>query len=86
MTLYAQVVVNLDAPLESAFHYHLPPDLEEVVRPGHLVEVEFGTRAVQGVVVALDDQTPVPDTKPIIALDSAGPRSWSRYSWNWPAG
>ena len=65
---YAQVVINLDAPLESSFHYHLPPDLIDVVQPGHLVQVEFGKRMVQGIVAALDDQSPVAETKPIIAL------------------
>jgi primosomal protein N' (replication factor Y) len=68
MTRYAQVVINLGAPLESSFHYHLPADLEETIEPGHLVEVEFGSRLAQGVVIALDDRSPVPETKPIIAL------------------
>lgn len=68
MTRYAQVIINLDAPLESSFHYHIPADLEETVQPGHLVEVEFGRRLAQGIVIALDDQSPVPETKPIIGL------------------
>ncbi len=68
MTRYAQVAINLDAPLGSTFHYHLPADLADTVRPGHLVEVEFGSRLAQGLVVALDDRSPVPETKPIIAL------------------
>ncbi len=68
MTRYAQVIINLDAPLESSFHYHLPADLEETVQPGHLVEVEFGRRLAQGIVIALDDQSPVSETKPIIGL------------------
>lgn len=65
---YVQVVVNLDAPLESSFHYHLPADLADVIQPGHLVEVEFGSRAAQGIVIQMDDQSPVPETKPVIAL------------------
>jgi primosomal protein N' (replication factor Y) len=65
---YAEVAVNIDAPLDSTFHYHIPPDLEGMVEPGHLVEIEFGTRVAQGIVVALDDQAPVPETKPIITL------------------
>jgi primosomal protein N' (replication factor Y) len=68
MTRYAQVIINLDAPLESSFHYHLPADLEETVQAGHLVEVEFGRRLAQGIVAALDDESPVPETKPIIGL------------------
>ena len=68
MARYAQVVINLDAPLESSFHYHLPADLAGTIEAGHLVEVEFGSRLVQGIVVGLDERSPVPDTKPIIAL------------------
>ncbi len=68
MARYAKVVINLDAPLESSFHYHLPADLEETIEAGHLVEIEFGSRLAQGIVIALDDQSPVPETKPIIAL------------------
>jgi primosomal protein N' (replication factor Y) len=65
---FAEVAVNIDAPLDSTFHYHIPPDLEGLVSPGHMVEIEFGTRVVQGIVVALDEQAPVPETKPIISL------------------
>jgi len=68
MPLYARIVINLDAPLESCFHYHLPADLTDVVRPGHMIEVEFGRRMVQGLVVALDAEPEVPETKPVIAL------------------
>ena len=68
MRLYAQIVINLDAPLESSFHYHLPADLQGTVEPGHLVEVEFGPRLAQGIVIGLDTESPVPETKPVIAL------------------
>ena len=68
MRRYAQIVINLDAPLESSFHYHLPADLQGTVEPGHLVEVEFGPRLAQGIVIGLDTQSPVPETKPVIAL------------------
>jgi 3'DNA-binding domain (3'BD) len=33
------------------FHYHLPPELENQVQPGHLVWVPFGRQEVQGVVL-----------------------------------
>ena len=65
---FARVIINLDAPLEGSFHYHLPPDMEGLVHPGHLVEVEFGHRMVQGIVMGLDERAPVPETKPIMAL------------------
>lgn len=49
------------------FHYHLPPELEDVVMPGHLVWVPFGAREVQGFVLRMDEAAPVP-TKPIKRL------------------
>lgn len=49
------------------FHYHLPPELEARVIPGHLVWCPFGNRQVQGVVLALADRAPVP-TKPVSRL------------------
>ena len=50
---------NSDAGYQS-FHYHLPPELETVVRPGHLVWVPFGAREVQGFVLAAAASSPVP--------------------------
>lgn len=66
--MYAELVINVEAPLESSFHYHVPRDLQAELEVGHLVEVEFGRRLAQGVVVGLDGESPVPETKPIIAI------------------
>jgi primosomal protein N' (replication factor Y) len=55
-----------------AFHYHLPPGLDSVVQPGHLVWVSFGAREVQGFVLALSDHSPVP-TKPVLRLARPDP-------------
>lgn len=65
---YAELVINIEAPLENSFHYHVPSDLHGVIVPGHLVEVEFGRRLAQGIVIALHDSAPVAETKPVIAL------------------
>jgi primosomal protein N' (replication factor Y) len=43
-----------------SFHYHLPPELEDVVLPGHLIWVPFGPREVQGFVLGYADSSPVP--------------------------
>src|SRR5262245_44594146 len=43
-----------------SFHYHLPPELEEIVLPGHLVWVPFGAREVQGFVLGYAEISPVP--------------------------
>lgn len=65
---FAELVINIEAPLENTFHYHVPRDLCGVLRSGHLVEVEFGRRLAQGIVLGLDDVAPVTDTKPVISL------------------
>ena len=65
---FAQLVINVEAPLEGTFHYHVARDLRPSLQIGHLVEVEFGKRLAQGIIIAFDDNAPVEDTKPIIAL------------------
>lgn len=49
------------------FHYHLPPELEGEVEPGHLVWVPFGPQKLQGVVLRAADFSPVP-TKAVLRL------------------
>src|SRR5690554_7130283 len=66
--MYAELVINIEAPLESTFHYHVPSDLRPKLSIGHLVEVEFGRRTAQGIIVGFDNEAPVADTKPIIAI------------------
>src|SRR4030042_2909048 len=67
MAKYMEVAVNVPQ-VSGTFHYHLPPELEAVVRPGHLVEVPFGRQQVQGVVFRFVDVPEVPETKAVIAL------------------
>ncbi len=50
------------------FDYHLPAELEDVIQPGHLVEVPFGSRSVQGVVFRMVEQPSVTETRPVRAL------------------
>ncbi len=66
--MFAKLVINIEAALEGTFHYHVPSDLRPSLRIGHLVEVEFGRRLAQGIIIAFDDNAPVEATKPIIAL------------------
>ncbi|MFZ1770925.1 MAG: primosomal protein N', partial [Caldilinea sp.] len=49
------------------YHYHLPPELENVVAPGHLVWAPFGAQEVQAIVLRLAPTTPV-QTKAILRL------------------
>jgi primosomal protein N' (replication factor Y) len=73
---FAEVVVNIEAALADAYHYHIPADLRPELRVGHLVEVEFGRRLAQGIIVAFADSAPVEETKPIIGLIDPDPVLW----------
>lgn len=66
--MYAELIINIEAALSGTFHYHVPRDMRERLAVGHLVEVEFGRRLAQGIIIAFSDEAPVPDTKPVIAL------------------
>jgi primosomal protein N' len=63
--MYANVAV--DAPVDKTFDYHIPAELEGQLVPGHLVQVAFGTAMQHAIVLALHDDTPVHNTKPILA-------------------
>ncbi|MGB3702288.1 MAG: DEAD/DEAH box helicase, partial [Anaerolineales bacterium] len=67
MPTYLEIVVNVPQ-VEGVFHYHLPPELEGQVGPGHLVEVPFGRNRVQGVVLKQVDQPSVAETRAVSAL------------------
>ena len=67
MPTYLEIVVNVPH-VEGVFHYHLPPELEGQVLPGHLVEVPFGRQQVQGVVIKQVAQPSVTETKAVKGL------------------
>jgi primosomal protein N' (replication factor Y) len=67
MTIYVEIAVNVPH-VSGVFHYHLPPNLEGRVAPGHLVIVPFGRQTVQGVVMRLVDDPVVPETRAILDL------------------
>jgi len=73
---FAEVVVNVEAALSDSYHYHIPADLRPDLRVGHLVEVEFGRRLAQAIVVAFADSAPVEETKPVISLIDPEPVVW----------
>jgi primosomal protein N' (replication factor Y) (superfamily II helicase) len=83
--MYAEIVINIEAPLSGTFHYHVPSDLERVLQVGHLVEVEFGRRLAQGIIIAFSQTSPIPETKPIIAKVEAEPvvTQWQIDLSNW---
>ena len=61
-------MVNVEAQLKGTFHYFVPADLRSILSIGHLVEIEFGRHLAQGIIVALDVESPVENTKPLISL------------------
>ncbi len=65
--MFAEVAVNLPA-VRNTFHYHVPPELEGKLQPGHLLTVPFGPRRVQAVLLRLLTETDIPETRPIEAL------------------
>ncbi len=74
--MFAELVINIEAGLTGTFHYDVPSDLRPTLRVGHLVEVEFGRRLAQGIVIDLTETSPVAETKPVIALVDETPVVW----------
>jgi primosomal protein N' (replication factor Y) len=74
--MFAELIINIEAALQGTFHYEVPSDLRPILTTGHLCEVEFGRRLAQGIVIGFDDNTPVEETKPIIALVDEEPVVW----------
>ena len=83
--MFAELVINVEVPLEGTFHYDVPRDLAAQLQVGQLVEVEFGRRLAQGIVVAFAKEAPVEETKPIIALIDEEPvvRPWQIQVAQW---
>jgi primosomal protein N' (replication factor Y) len=67
MPTYLEIAVNVPQ-VSGVFHYHLPPELEGKIQPGHLVAVPFGKQHVQGVVLRQVDAPAVAETRSVLAL------------------
>ncbi|MEX1248645.1 MAG: primosomal protein N' [Anaerolineales bacterium] len=67
MPRFVQIAVNVPR-VSGVFHYHCPAELEDRLRPGHLVLVPFGPRTVQGVVLGDVAEPDVPETKAVSLL------------------
>ena len=60
------VRVAIDTPVDSTFDYHVPPELEGRLQPGHLVEVAFGPAHQHAIVLEVLAESSVSKTKPIL--------------------
>lgn len=67
MTKYVETAVNVPQ-VSGVFHYHLPPELEGRITPGHLVVVPFGAQTVQGVVLRYINEPEVDYTKAVESI------------------
>jgi primosomal protein N' (replication factor Y) len=67
MPTFVEVAVNVPQ-VSGEYHYHLPDELENQIRVGHLVSVPFGRRTVQGVITGFVQQPEVQSTKAVSGL------------------
>ena len=67
MTRYVEVAIN-HPQISGAYDYHLPPEFEDVLLPGSLVIVPFGSQRVQGVVLRFVQTPEVAETRPVEEL------------------
>ena len=74
---YAEVALNL--PLRKTFTYHIPDELGNAVAPGCLARVQFGVAMQPALVLALHDESSIPETKPIIELLDPAPVISAEY-------
>ncbi len=83
--MFAELIINIEAALSGTFHYHVGRDMRSTLEIGHLVEVEFGRRLAQGVVIGFSDIALVEETKPVIALIDEEPvvRPWQIKLARW---
>lgn len=70
-TVFAEVAVNTSQPARQAFTYSVPDGME--VKRGQAVFVPFGPRILQGVVLALGEETPLQAVRPVAAVADPKP-------------
>ncbi|MBI1800518.1 MAG: primosomal protein N', partial [Chloroflexi bacterium] len=88
MDMFAEIVVNAPlrrrrvpilnrtegfSSLSQTFTYKIPLHLQGRLEPGHLVTVPFGARKLQGIVLALSEQTTVERLKDLYDLSEPKP-------------
>ena len=71
MLSYADVAVNSPAARRSVFSYSIPSELS--LQVGHAVWVPFGSRTLQGIVVALTSEPAVPETREVEGMVATEP-------------
>ncbi len=69
MPLYAEVIIDLVSnAVDRPFHYHIPSEMQDKIKPGMRVEVPFSNRRCQGYVLRLPGKSAVDSLKDIAAI------------------
>ncbi len=69
MPLYAEIIIDLVSnAVDRPFHYHVPPEMADKIKPGMRVEVPFSNRRCQGYVLRLPAETAVGSLKDVAAI------------------
>lgn len=64
MARYANVIVDISLDkLDKTFQYRIPPELEEEIAPGVMVDIPFGRRKMTGYVVEVTDEAEYDESK-----------------------
>ena len=73
MRRYSFVEIAVDAAVRNVrtFTYRVPDDMTVAI--GQMVQVDFGSRMLDGLVVAVKDKTNLETVRPIAACDPSGP-------------
>jgi primosomal protein N' (replication factor Y) (superfamily II helicase) len=67
MPRFVEISVNIPQ-VQGVFHYHLPPQLQDIIKVGHLVEVPFAHQQVQGIVIRFVSKPAVSETRSVLRL------------------
>lgn len=80
--MFAEIALN--SPVAATFDYHIPPELDGLIEPGHLVQVPFRTALEYGVVLATFDDDLDFQTKPVLErLDPRPLLTWHQIELAW---
>jgi len=74
MSQFAEVIIDLVSnAVDRPFHYRIPPELQEKIRPGMRVSVPLGHSSYQGYVLRLLENTAIDSLRDITAIVDPGP-------------
>lgn len=65
--MYARVAISLTR-ITGTYDYHIPEKYSNTIQPGQLITVPFGSQMVQALVISLEEQAEVVETRPITDL------------------